>query len=117
VANSLEALEYLKKYDIQVIEEGFIAGFYALLLRESQKYGIPAIALLGQSFARYPDPGAAASIVEKLSEMLGIKIDVQPLLEKADELKLSLRDLMKQTEAAIRQSSKVLEGHLPAMYR
>lgn len=117
VANSTEALEYLKKYNISIMEEGFVAGFYALLLRESQRYGVPGVALLSQSFARYPDPGAAASVVEKLSEMLGKKIDVRPLLEKADELKLSLRDLMKQTEEAIRQSSKVLEGHLPAMYR
>lgn len=117
VGNGKDAVEFLRKHGVEVIEEGFIAGFYALLLRESKKYRIPGLALLGQSFPKYPDPGAAASVIDKLAEMLGIDIDVKPLLEKEDEIKLGLRDLMKQTEGAMRQSHKVIEEHLPAMYR
>lgn len=117
VGNSGSALEYLKKYGVEIIEEGFIAGFYALLLREAAKYRIDGIALLGQSFPKYPDPGAAAGVVSKLSEMLGVKVDVKPLLDKGDEIKLSMKDLMKQTEESMGQSHKALEEYLPAMYR
>ena len=117
VGNDRDSVEFLRRYGVDVIEEGFVAGFYALLLRESRKYRIPGIALLGQCFPKYPDPGAAASVIDKLAEMLGVEVDVKPLLEKEDEIKLGLRDLMKQTESAMRQSHKVIEEHLPAMYR
>lgn len=117
VGNGKDAVEYLRKYGVEVIEEGFVAGFYAMLLRETARYRVDAMALLGQCFPKYPDPGAAASVVSKLSEMLGIKVDVKPLLEKADEIKLSMKDLMRQTEESMSGSHKVLEEYLPAMYR
>ncbi|MFP3229283.1 MAG: PAC2 family protein [Nitrososphaeria archaeon] len=117
VGNGSSAVEYLRKHGVDVIEEGFLAGFYAMLLRETAKYRIEGVALLGQSFPRYPDPGAAASVLEKLSAMLGLNLDVRPLLEKADEIKLSMRDLMKQTEESMSGSHKALEEYLPAMYR
>ncbi|MGC8556021.1 MAG: proteasome assembly chaperone family protein [Conexivisphaera sp.] len=117
VGNGKDAVEYLRKYGVEIVEEGFIAGFYAMLLREAARYRIDGMALLGQSFPRYPDPGASASVVLKLAEMLELKVDVKPLLEKADEIKLSMRDLMKQTEESMSQSHKALEEYLPAMYR
>ncbi len=116
VGNGSAAVEFLRSHGVEVIEEGFIAGFYAMLLREAARYRIDGIALLGQCFPKYPDPGAAASVLEKLSAMLGITLDVKPLLEKEDEIKLSMKDLMRQTEEMGR-SHKVLEEYLPAMYR
>lgn len=117
IANMPKMLEFLKKEKVEVVEEGFIAGFYAILLDEASTIDLPAIALLAQSFPRYPDPGAAASTIKVLSKMLGITVDVKPLLEKADEIRVGVRDLMRQTQAMMSKMNKGVEQQIPAMYR
>ncbi len=117
VANIPEMGDYLKQNEIEVVEEGFIAGFYAALLDEAAMAGIKGIALLAQAFPKYPDPGAAAAVIKLLTRMLNFEVDVKPLLEKADEIRLSVRDLMKQTEAMMAGMKKGIEQQIPAMYR
>ncbi len=117
VANMESMKEFLKRQNIEVIEEGFIAGFYAVLLDEASHIGVPGVALLAQAFPRYPDPGAAASVIRVLSKILEFDVDVKPLLEKADEIRVKVRDLMKQTHAMMAGMKKGVEQQIPAMYR
>jgi len=116
VGNGDDALSIIKRNNIETMEEGFIAGIYALLLKECLKRNIPAIAILAQSFLNYPDPGAAASAISSLNKILNMNIDVKPLLERADEIRVKARDLMRQTQGAMGAMKKPLETEIPLMY-
>lgn len=116
IGNSDDALNIIKKNKIETMEEGFIAGIYALLLKECSKRNIPAIAILAQSFLNYPDPGAAASAILSLNKILNMDVDVKPLLERADEIRIKARDLMKQTQGAMGAMKKPIETQIPMMY-
>ncbi|HDN68779.1 hypothetical protein B6V00_03550 [ANME-1 cluster archaeon ex4572_4] len=117
VGNSEEAVRWLKEKQVEVLEEGFIAGSYALMLRECGKRRTNAISLLAQCFPVYPDPGAAASAIESLEQFLNLGIDVGELLEKGEEIKLKARDLMRQTALSAPEMQKGVEQDIPIMYR
>jgi len=106
----------LEDHEIEVLKEGFLAGIYALIAKESFKKNVLCITLLAQSHLGYPDPGAAAVVLEGLSKILGINIDLEPLLEKAEELRIKLRELMKKALATVKKSQKGYEYATPLMY-
>lgn len=117
VVNNMDSKNKLKSMGIEVMEEGFIAGIYALILKELTRIGLPAIALLAESFLKYPDPGAAASVIESLNKIIGTQIAVKSLLEKGDEIKVKARDLMMQSQGVINDMQKPVEQSIPIMYR
>lgn len=116
IASTSQAAQLLKENGIDVMEEGFIAGIYALLMKEVNKRGVPSVALLAQSFLQYPDPGAAASVILALNKVLKLNIDVKPLVEKADEIRVRTRDLMKQAQGSMAGMRKMTEREIPLMY-
>lgn len=117
VGNGSESRELLKKLGINLMEEGFVAGFYALILKELTKIGMPAIALLAQSFLKYPDPSAAASAILAFNKIAGTNVEVKNLLEKGDDIRMKARDLMNQTEGTMNDMQKTVEQTIPMMYR
>ncbi|RLE56645.1 MAG: proteasome assembly chaperone family protein [Thermoprotei archaeon] len=108
--------EYLEKMGVELIEEGFVAGAYALIMKECVKEGISCLALLAESYLQYPDPGAAASVLEVFSKITGISVDIEQLKSEAEELRLKLRELMQRTMSALREQQKSYEYTLPLMY-
>ncbi|MHC1567306.1 MAG: proteasome assembly chaperone family protein [Candidatus Syntropharchaeia archaeon] len=116
VGNNEEAKKKLEEKNIEFLEEGFISGIYALVLRECSKKGIAAISLLSQCFPLYPDPGAAASALLSLDKFLNRNIDVKMLLDQAEEIKIKARDLMKQTAMSMPGMQKGMEQEIPIMY-
>ena len=117
VSNNKEYRDILKKHEIEIMEEGFLSGAYALILKELIKYDLPAIALLSQSFLKYPDPAAAAAGILAMNKISGMNIDVKNLIEKGDEIRIKARDLMRQSEGAIGEMQKPVEQTIPIMYR
>ncbi|MHC1635203.1 MAG: proteasome assembly chaperone family protein [Candidatus Methanospirareceae archaeon] len=117
VGNTEEAIRELKDKEVEVMEEGFIVGTYAIMLKECYKENLKAISLLPQCYPVYPDPGAAASAINFIGKFLGKNIDVKELLEKAEEVKLKARDLMRQTNMSVMEMQKNLERDMPIMYR
>ncbi|MBI2184721.1 MAG: proteasome assembly chaperone family protein [Thaumarchaeota archaeon] len=116
VANGDQARDSLTKANVEVMQEGFIAGAYALLLKNCRRNNIPAMALLAQAHLNYPDPGAAASVLQVLNNILDLKVNVGVLLQKADELRLRTRDLMRQAQKTIQGMGKMSEQEIPLMY-
>lgn len=116
VGNDDEARGMLKRNEIEFLEEGFISGVYALMLRECTKNNISALSILAQCFPAYPDPGAAAEVLKLLDRILNLGIDVEELLRKSDEVKIKARDLMKQTKSSIADMQKGMESEVPMMY-
>lgn len=105
-----------KEKGIDTLQDGFIGGIYAQILKEGYKQGIKVIALLSECFFNYPDPGASASTLTALSKFIGHEIDVRPLLEQEEEIRIKLRELMKRTVETMRGAGKEYEFTVPALY-
>lgn len=108
--------EDFKKGNIEPLEEGFMAGLHALVVRECLKRGVNSIVLLAQSHLQYPDPGAAASVINSLNGLLGLNVNVKKLLEEEEEIRLKTRDLMRQTQRSMAETPKAQEQEIPMMY-
>lgn len=111
-----KAAETMKKAEVKPLEEGMVAGPYASILWQCKKRNVPIVSLLAQSFAEYPDPGAAAAVLEMLSKVIDKTIDVKDLTVKAEEIRVKTRDLMKQTGRNMQEMGKGREYDIPPLY-
>ncbi len=102
---------------VDQLQEAMLAGPYAMILEYCRKSKLPNLTLLSQSHMKYPDPGASAQALKAVSGYLDREIDVAPLMEKAEEIRVKMRDLMKSTQRVMKDSDKEREYELPSMYR
>lgn len=109
------AEELAKFLDAEVFQEGFITGVHAEILRQGLRRGIEVNVLLAQAHLNYPDPGAAAQLLTRLPKLVNEHVDVKPLLESEENIRIQLRDLMRRTSEAMVQKSREME--LPPVYR
>jgi uncharacterized protein len=114
VTNDGDLRKSTKSIGAQPFENGIISSTYATLLRRCTSLGIPNLTLLAESYAEFPDPGAAAAALQVLSKLLPISVDVKPLMEGAEEIRLRMRGLMSQTQQAIQQQGAQTT---PSVYR
>ena len=108
--------QMVNKTGAQSLKDGFITGVKAELLREGTRRKHNVALLLAQAHYNYPDPGAAAQVVLSLSKLIGREIDVGPLLESAEEVKIQLRDLMRRTSESMHRTQKGREMEAPSLY-
>lgn len=94
-------------------DEGVLFGSLASILKNCMNLDQPAVVLLAESYLDFPDPGAAASVIKILNSVLSLKLDVKPLLEESEEIRLKNRELMKRTQQAMQQTAQ----SLPSIYR
>jgi uncharacterized protein len=114
--NGKEAAEAIKALrGTELLKEGFLVGPKAMLLKECRKYGTPAVGLFSQAYYKYPDPGAAAKILTVLSAFESVKVDVTPLAESAEQVRIQYRDLMKRTEEEMGRMEKSREMEVPGL--
>ncbi|MBN2014268.1 MAG: proteasome assembly chaperone family protein [Candidatus Altiarchaeota archaeon] len=109
--------DVLAEADIKVFEEGLLVGSYGAILRECMRKDVNSTYLMAESHLKYPDPGAAASVITALNKILDINVDVKSLKEKAEEIRIKARDLMKRTDNALQGMQKTQEQEIPMMYR
>ncbi|MHA1384754.1 MAG: proteasome assembly chaperone family protein [Candidatus Helarchaeota archaeon] len=107
----------LKEKGLKNIDTGILAGTHAAIVWEAIKQNIPIIALGAETFANYPDPLASANLIADLNKIIGTDINNQELLDKAEELRIKLRDMMARTQETIpKQIPGMGAMDLPAMY-
>ena len=116
IGSSASVKDLIKNADIKVFEEGFVAGLHASVMKECLKENVPNLILLAQSHLKYPDPGAAASIIASLDKILGLKVNTKKLLKQEDEIRLKMRELMQRTQKQMQQTQKGREQEIPLMY-
>ncbi|MBN2067194.1 MAG: proteasome assembly chaperone family protein [Candidatus Diapherotrites archaeon] len=94
IASDNGSKKMLNDFNIEVIKEGITSGITALMMLEFKDRSIEAFSLLGnvQIAADYK---AAAALIEKLNEMLGLSIDVAPLQKEAKETEKALLEHIK----------------------
>jgi uncharacterized protein len=92
-ANSEDTLKHLGDKEIPILPFGNINGLSGTLLTRSSVKNIPASCLFAEVLNQYPDPRAAASVVDVLNKMLNININAEPLLKEAEEIESRLKEL------------------------
>ncbi len=83
--------ELLAKYSLKQIPEGITTGVTALILLELRSSKIKAISMLA-NVQLSADYKATAEVLKKLNQMLGLNLNVEPLLEEARSLEKQLVD-------------------------
>ncbi len=116
VGSSSSVKGIMKTANIEILEEGFITGLHATLMKECLKSNVPCLIILSQSHLQFPDPGAAASIIASLNKLTGLNVNTKKLLNQEDEVRLKMRELMQRTQQQMRQTQKGREQEIPPMY-
>jgi uncharacterized protein len=115
-SNDAPLRETIKTQGISLMEEGFLVGFYALMAKLAINTGLPNLILMAEAYQQYPDPGAAAAIIEALNKFVPINVDTKSLIERSEEIRLKARELMRKTSENLQKMGKSQENELPLMY-
>jgi uncharacterized protein len=94
-ANSEDALKRLGDIELPILPFGNINGLSGSLLTKTASKNIPGTCLFAEVLNQYPDPRAAASLVNVLNKMLDIDVNAEPLLKEAEEIEERLKELAK----------------------
>jgi uncharacterized protein len=108
--------DMLEKIGVEKLQEAILVGPYATILETCRKGSVPNLTLLAQSHLQYPDPGASARVLSAAANFLGRDLDLNPLMEKAEEIRVKMRDVMRSTQKTMREEGKEQEYELPSMY-
>lgn len=112
-ASSPEAMKIAEDKQIEILTDGYLVGAQAIMLQRAANNGIPALSLLAQCFYNYPDPEAAAEVLKGLGRITGVKVSVEKLVEKGEEIRLRARDVMKRTQEEMSKMKKPQELDIP----
>jgi len=99
VANSDQSLERLGKLNIPILPFGNITGLSGTLLTRSIQKGIPGSCLFAEVLSPYPDPRAAASVINVLNKMIGTDVNAEPLIKEAEEIESRLQELSQHVQS------------------
>jgi uncharacterized protein len=112
IAASEKARKSLVKAKVNVIGDGITTGLTALMLLQlTRKPSIEAYSLLGNVRVG-ADYKAAASLIKKLDEMIGLSIPVKPLLEEAKQTEKELLKQMTEMKKGTTEITK-MENQTP----
>lgn len=106
----------LEEKNYHILQEGFITGINGVILLKLWEKQLPGMYLMSEAHRNYPDPGAAASLLEAINDLEGLKIDVAELQKQEEEIKVAARDLMRQTQKTMQNTAKSQEEEMPIMY-
>lgn len=98
-ANSDQSLERLGKLNIPILPFGNIAGLSGTLLTRSIQKGIPGSCLFAEVLSPYPDPRAAADVINVLNKMIGTEVNAEPLIKEAEEIESRLQELSQHVQS------------------
>jgi len=94
IAANNKSKKWLEQFKVEVIDEGVTTGVTALMLLELKKTELDAISILGNVQIQ-ADYKASADIIQKLDEILGLSLSIEPLLEEAKETEKMLLEHFK----------------------
>jgi uncharacterized protein len=98
VATSTDALSRIQDLTL-LLPIGSISGIASSILTECKVRGIPGYGLLGET-VNQPDPRASAAAIQILNKMYDLSLDVQPLLEQAEEIETSMHKIAEEVQSA-----------------
>ena len=99
VSSTSVGREQLDKSSIQRIQQGVVTGIAGYLIAEGERRGLDVTALLAECNPMYPDARAAIIAVEGLSELVGVEVPVEGLLEDARNIEERVREAFEKAQS------------------
>ncbi len=90
--------EKWKKTNGEELKEGVVVGPAASLILKVDN--VPMSCVFAETASKLPDSRAAAQTIKALDEYLGLSVDYNPLLKKAEEFEVKLKKLIDGTKKA-----------------
>jgi len=115
LATSKDVTELLRSANVTLFSDGALFGTYAAVIKECVSQKVPSLTLLAQSHLNFPDPIASIEALSIVNKVLKTNIDLKPLQEEAEMIRIKTRELMRQTEGALKEAR--MEGGPQAIYR
>lgn len=109
ITSTKEMSDLMKKKGIELIKEGATQGVSGVLIAECAAKKFPAVNLLSQTQEPL-DPKAAARLLDKLSEIVGFKLDTKPLSTEGDKVEEKMKEAMEKMKT-LHQNYKELESN------
>lgn len=116
IASNDKIAKLLESKGIELIKEGVTTGVSGVLLAKCALEGFPAMSLLAESQQGLPDPRAAATLLGKLDELIGLKIDTKALMKEAGVIETKMRQITDQMRKVKRTYKQAEGGEYPPMY-
>ncbi|MFP3871515.1 MAG: proteasome assembly chaperone family protein [Candidatus Natronoplasma sp.] len=114
VLSSHSAKTEAEKLDIEVISRGAVSGISSSLLLHANEKEIQGIGMLVEGNPNMPDPRASATLLERFSEYRDIDIEIESLLESAEQLEEQYAQMVDQANKA--QSDMERKSAHPPLY-
>ena len=99
VSSTSVGREQLDKSSIQRIQQGVVTGIAGYLIAEGERRGLDVTALLAECNPMYPDARAAIIAVEGLSELVGVEVPVEGLIEDARNIEERVREAFEKAQS------------------
>ena len=117
-ATKQELIEYLRGYDLTLLEEGRIGGLNGLLLGVGKARGIEGVCLLGEMPAYaipIANPKASRAVLKVLTRMLGVEVDLRELSAWAEQIEPTMEELYEALPEQAKEAIDKFEGMLTRM--
>ncbi|ABU81378.1 protein of unknown function DUF75 [Ignicoccus hospitalis KIN4/I] len=85
------------------LKDGVLYGPTAVLLKLARGRGIPGVTVLAEAFPDFPDPGAAAKVLDALSKIYDVEINTQKLIEDSERIKARLQEMANRAKEVIQE--------------
>lgn len=96
-ATTQEMVSHLKKYDMELLNEGQISGLNGLFLGIAKREGLQGFCLLGEIplyTIQIENPKASARVLEVLGKILDMPVDLAQLMDQAQTMEAQINSLM-----------------------
>ena len=99
VSSTSVGRDQLDNSSIQRIQQGVVTGIAGYLIAEGERRGLDVTALLAECNPMYPDARAAIIAVEGLSELVGLDVPVEGLIEDARKIEERVREAFEKAQS------------------
>jgi len=106
-ANKAQNAKKLQTLKIEQLREGIIMGVTSALLLDAGG-SFPITCLFAETKTHLPDSKAAANALTTLSNYLGLKLNIKPLLDSAEHFEQKLHSLLEKSKGAVGKQKKDL---------
>jgi len=113
IGSTENARHLLQSMNIPQFKNGIIAGVSGVLLNKGKHENIDVISILSEAHPNYPDARAAASAINVIATIIGVKINVAPLYDEAERIEKQLQKFHKQAKPVVSGASQIPQ---PSMY-
>lgn len=103
-ATSPDMLPRLTKNGVQIMKEGGISGMNGVIIGMAKLDGMEGASLLGETSGYLLDPAASHAVLGSLSKILGIKIDMTSIEERAKEAQQIFSQVQRMTEQNVEEA-------------